>query len=361
METPARPDRAVLLIHGIGVQRPRSVLDQFVRGLNADSDEDVELGPFPVPFGADLPAEPRRVQWNGKAADVYEVYWAPQASHKTTARSVLGWLLGLTFVPARRLVGKAVPGPHAKSIYDKAFLLVVLALASAVLVGGLVTLGSIAERARCARHGAAGVQCLGLHTAGLFDVARPRQALLLVWHSKPTHVSSFGKKLAAIYPSKSLALFGKLSVWQVLILLVVLWAAGQVAYSVIDGLKSAGPGKKIYGALYVPLQVGAAVLIGVVVSRVFHRTGVGYIAAILSILIVGWILPRVLSVVVAASTPQTYTAGKDVGRHASSRALGYIVVLLFLTPLIPATVTALAVVLAIVYVVLHWGATFLSE
>src|SRR2546425_13237672 len=130
METPARPDRAVLLIHGIGVQRPRAVLDQFVLGLKPDHDEDVEIGPFPVPFGTEVPPEPRRVRWNGKTADVYEVYRAPQASHKTTARSVLGWLLGLTFVPARRLVGKAVPGPHAESIYDKAFLLVVLALAS---------------------------------------------------------------------------------------------------------------------------------------------------------------------------------------------------------------------------------------
>ncbi len=147
---PTWADTAVVLIHGMGEHQRRATLRGLVSNLS-------RVGPVEVGgdytersgFGKDLRPVPLRVKAGPEleaAADVYEVYWAPHAAGKTTARSVMSWLLRQTFVP-----GTALRKPSKKTVYDLGWISVSVL---AFLVGLLVlflTLSELTHQAYCSR------------------------------------------------------------------------------------------------------------------------------------------------------------------------------------------------------------------
>jgi hypothetical protein len=99
-----------------------------------------------VPFDEPIPPSPIRVMdsaaKNARTADIYEVYWAPHTSGKTTARSVILWLARQTFLP-----GSALKRPSAKTIYDIAWLLISAVLIVFILLLSLLWLGDLTQEA----------------------------------------------------------------------------------------------------------------------------------------------------------------------------------------------------------------------
>lgn len=80
------PERAIVVVHGIGEQRRGNTLDAFVRALKRCGATD----PKPIrdkrPFGEKLPQDAIRISRGREKADVYEVYWA-QHTRSTFANS----------------------------------------------------------------------------------------------------------------------------------------------------------------------------------------------------------------------------------------------------------------------------------
>lgn len=141
--------RAVVVIHGIGLQRRGDTSRALVRALRlgAPGGAVAVEGPLhePTPFGQPVKPAPLRVRYAGNALDLYELYWAPRAAHKTTARAVLGWLVKATFLP-----GAALRRPTLKTMYDVGLVLVALLAAAAIGLGALVSLGNLTAAASCA-------------------------------------------------------------------------------------------------------------------------------------------------------------------------------------------------------------------
>ncbi len=131
-ENPANPwpQHAIVVVHGIGTQHPREVLKSFTSGMRRVGvsvvNEQIESR---SEFGRPLAPEPARVSYQGNVADVYEVYWAPETSRQTTARSVLGWVLKLTFIP-----GKKLGWGSWKNWYDITFVLLSTFLVSTLVL-----------------------------------------------------------------------------------------------------------------------------------------------------------------------------------------------------------------------------------
>ena len=138
--------RAVLVIHGIGLQRRGDTSAALVRALRLGARLSVQ-GPLaePTRFGEPVKPAPLRLTYEGRAVDLYELYWAPRAAHKTTARAVLGWLVRATFLP-----GAALKRPSAKTVYDIALVLGALVLAAALALATLMSLGNLTAAASCA-------------------------------------------------------------------------------------------------------------------------------------------------------------------------------------------------------------------
>jgi pimeloyl-ACP methyl ester carboxylesterase len=138
------PDRAVIVVHGIGEQAQGDTLDAFVRGLERCGCADPELIQEAQPFGSPLPQDGVRLTRDGVTADVYEVYWAPLTARKTTARSVLWWLYRSTFVP-----GSKLRRPSKKTWWDIATALLATVLIVSVMLFALSSLGTLSSQVAC--------------------------------------------------------------------------------------------------------------------------------------------------------------------------------------------------------------------
>src|SRR5438093_2303158 len=142
----AWPRRALVVVHGIGAQPRGATRDAFVSALEdlGATDLGYQRGD-PVAFDESPPAVARRIRSDTVEADVYEVYWAPQTSHKTTARSVLLWMIRNTFLP-----GTALRRPSRKTRLDVLQIVLLGAIALYVLLLSLTTLGNLSAEASCA-------------------------------------------------------------------------------------------------------------------------------------------------------------------------------------------------------------------
>lgn len=141
------PKRALVVVHGIGVQQRGETRDLVVSALEGSNKKDTRAGyeREPAELGKDAPPIVRRVTKDGLTLDVYEVYWAPQASRKTTARSVLGWLLRNTFLP-----GLVLRQPSRKTMADVAQVGFLTIIVSFVLLMAVAMLGNLTAEASCA-------------------------------------------------------------------------------------------------------------------------------------------------------------------------------------------------------------------
>lgn len=85
---------AVLLIHGVGEQRPMETLRPFVRGVLGIPESATEPGFFSKPDRISKSLEMRVLRSRDGLVDFYEYYWA-QLITETTYGHVLGWLRAL--------------------------------------------------------------------------------------------------------------------------------------------------------------------------------------------------------------------------------------------------------------------------
>jgi pimeloyl-ACP methyl ester carboxylesterase len=138
------PDRAIVMVHGIGEQRRGNALDALVRGLKGCGAQGSEPVQEDKPFGEDLPADAVRLRRDGAAADVYEVYWAPLAARKTTARSVLWWLLRASFLP-----GSNLRRPSMKTWWDLSAAVLAVTAVTLMLLYALISLGNLSGQVAC--------------------------------------------------------------------------------------------------------------------------------------------------------------------------------------------------------------------
>lgn len=105
------PLTAVLVIHGIGQQRPFQPLDSFVNGLRATLEhDDFSVETTHLMFGRNevfdhcirIEATPPKTLSPTVRLDVYEFYWAPLTQGKATFAQIARWLLLTGFTPVRR-------------------------------------------------------------------------------------------------------------------------------------------------------------------------------------------------------------------------------------------------------------------
>lgn len=140
-------DRAVIVIHGMGTQGRESTRDTLVRGVENCGATRVGLVPDPpqrTPFGKAPPVQAVRLKRGDREADVYEVYWAPYTSRKTSARKVLGWLLRTTYVP-----GDALKPPSRKTLVDLIIALGAAIVTIVIVLAGLLSLGNLTAQVAC--------------------------------------------------------------------------------------------------------------------------------------------------------------------------------------------------------------------
>ncbi|MDP9069221.1 MAG: hypothetical protein M3N53_12865 [Actinomycetota bacterium] len=138
------PARAIVVVHGIGEQRRANALDALVRGLKRCGASGGELVQEPKEFGEPLGQEAIRVHRDGVSADVYEIFWAPHSARKTSAMSVLWWLLRTTFIPASKFCK-----PSAKTLWDATSAALWLMILAVVAVLALTSLGNLSAQVNC--------------------------------------------------------------------------------------------------------------------------------------------------------------------------------------------------------------------
>lgn len=138
------PDRAIVVVHGIGEQRRGSTLEALVRAFRRGGAGEPVPVVDPKPFGETLPKPALRVTRDQTTADLYEVYWAPHTARKTTARSVLWWLFRTTFIPGARL-----KHPSLKTWWDIGTALVAVVALSLLLLYALTSLGNLSAQVAC--------------------------------------------------------------------------------------------------------------------------------------------------------------------------------------------------------------------
>ncbi len=146
--------QAVVVVHGIGEQRPTTTLRNFVEAVFPDARGTKRfLKPDYVSplVGASSVTVPGRWAINRPTTDVYELYWA-HLIRDTTVGQVYSWAFRLLRTPRRNITDKL--WPHVLALRILAGLLV----ASLVVIGVLLLLGD-GSRAWLAA-GAAGVTAL---------------------------------------------------------------------------------------------------------------------------------------------------------------------------------------------------------
>jgi hypothetical protein len=157
-------DRAVVIVHGIGVQQRGTTRDALMKALVASGAQDhgYRRSPEPVPPGGPMPQRPRIARRGGatressqgsmpagdggdvREVDVYEVYWAPLMSGQTTPLAVLGWLLGATF-----LRGPDIRRASRKTVRDLVTLAAWVGIAAFLSLVVISSVGNIVAQATC--------------------------------------------------------------------------------------------------------------------------------------------------------------------------------------------------------------------
>jgi hypothetical protein len=149
-------DRAVVVVHGIGVQQRGTTRDGLMKALVGAGATDEGYRdpdpPDPVAPGSPLPQRPRTARRDSTAGgversrevDVYEVYWAPLLSGQTSPRTVLWWLLGATFLP-----GPAIKRASRKTVRDLAALAFWLGLVAFATLLTVSSVGNVIAQAVC--------------------------------------------------------------------------------------------------------------------------------------------------------------------------------------------------------------------
>ncbi len=258
-ENPANPwpQHAIVVVHGIGTQHPREVLKSFTSGMRRVGvsvvNEQIESR---SEFGRPLAPEPARVSYQGNVADVYEVYWAPETSRQTTARSVLGWVLKLTFIP-----GKKLGWGSWKNWYDITFVLLSTFLVSTLVLGALVTLSRLTDFAACPREGHPTANTKILSDAQIKELCPsatvPKAALLTptvqgvgdfgrnlnhlkdvgsaFWNAIPKNRNSlFDHTAGALVSARGLEVVKDIPLSDLLILGAIVWLAAQVLFRILQ-------------------------------------------------------------------------------------------------------------------------------
>ena len=150
-----KPEQAILIIHGIGQQQRFETLDRFADGLrrvlNCDKVYPLEL-PESSSFNYCV-----RLQKSTFSPDVFEFYWAPYTSGKTSIAAMVGWILQAGSTPIRNLadnlglVSLQARPPAGKFRLILFFLrelwrvVYVLALSIALAAGTVTLLGKTAD------------------------------------------------------------------------------------------------------------------------------------------------------------------------------------------------------------------------
>ncbi len=131
----------MVVVHGIGEQRRGATHESIVRAFRRHGAGPPEPVEESLPFEKPLPQDALRISRGGVTADVYEVYWAPLTARKTTARSVLWWLLRTTFLPGSRMTR-----PSRKTLWDAGAAVVAVTLVSAVVLGAAMSVGNLSSQ-----------------------------------------------------------------------------------------------------------------------------------------------------------------------------------------------------------------------
>lgn len=366
--------RALVVIHGIGVQAPRSTLRSFVAGLASVggtivSPEVAER----VAFGEPERPAPARVEYAGTRADVYEVYWAPRASRKTTARSVLAWILRLTFVP-----GSKARWARAKNLFDAVFAVVGVSLAAFLVLGTLLALVNLTDFAKCvdaereltpeevarcelafadveteapapAAGGVASAQGLlepSSKLERLGDVAG------VLWRAVRRVPAQLGERsVGDLSLRNAVDVVTAIPVQQVFLLALLVWVIAQVLYRVVQVLVTGTWARRASSA-------GGLLLQGLLLVALVQVPGPGYLVGIAVVLVA-------LLFEVFVGRRARATGGESPGGVASSvnssfAALGLALVIVLAQYTEPIYV-ALALLLAFAWAVVRGTAGFLSE
>lgn len=113
-----RARTAILVIHGIGEQRPYETLDQFARNLTRylkyeGGIDDLAVSAQKIDHNDWVEAMVRletkahgpRTQegWESATIDLYEYYWAPMTEDKISYKETISWLIKTTLTPIRML------------------------------------------------------------------------------------------------------------------------------------------------------------------------------------------------------------------------------------------------------------------
>ena len=235
------PKRALVVVHGIGVQRRGNTLNAFVRGLQRCGVEDASVVPVRLPFGEVLPPDALRVRRGATEADVYEIYWAPLTSNKTTAHSVLWWLLRVTFLP-----GDSLRKPSSKTVWD---LLTGAAAALFILLiflFGVLSLGNLTAQVACSADPQADCPAIPYEQRALtgdeVTWLRGEQILSVVGALRDSLVLT-DRPLSNLSPSYAAEVLTKLS-WQSLVLLAgFLYLTAQAFYRALQLLNALVQGR----------------------------------------------------------------------------------------------------------------------
>lgn len=138
------PERAIVVIHGIGEQRRGNTVDAFVRALGYCGAGTPRVIREKRSFGEKLPQDAIRVKRGDVQADVYEIYWASHTARKTKAASVLAWMYRATFIPAGKL-----KKPSRKTLWDVTAALLASVLIVFALLFGVTSLGNLSAQVAC--------------------------------------------------------------------------------------------------------------------------------------------------------------------------------------------------------------------
>jgi pimeloyl-ACP methyl ester carboxylesterase len=288
------PDRAIVVIHGIGEQRRGATLEAMVRGLKRCG----ATGGDPVkedrPFGEDLPTEALRINRNGVVADIYEVHWAPHTARKTTARSVLSWLFKASLIPASKL-----RAPSRKTWWDIAAALVALAFIAVVVLYGLTSLANLSAQVDCRARGAQAEDSQVVcelppeqrRLAGPGVTWENLAQVSAIWGAVAESVTLTERPLADFSPAHAGEVLQRIPITYWLLMIVVFYLSTQVLFRIAQVIATLvqgralhrrnrlGPQLVVLGALVVGWYLIVQMLAPVAVAFVLVFVIVGSVAA----------------------------------------------------------------------------------
>lgn len=311
------PDRAVVVVHGIGEQRRGSTLEALVRAFRRGGAGPPEPVEDPKPFGESLPKAALRVTRGNSTADVYEVYWAPHTARKTTSRSVLWWLFRTTFIPGARLK-KASP----KTWWDVATAVVALTAVTVLLLYALTSLGNLSAQVACQADPE--VKCelspeerkiTGPEVTGGWH-----RQVGAVFSALAESVTLTNRPLAEISPSHAAEVLNLIPLHYWLLMMVVAFLLAQFFFRLTQVIGSLVQGRRQFTANHLNAQLWT--LVGLMI-------GLGLVVQLLAPVVVAFVLVVVLVTTVlragsrflaeSLGDVQVYAERDENGEHFEAR------------------------------------------